>query len=97
MVSIQKTYLYGYLFKFKAWSGNVEIQNVFLKPEAIKLSELPIKLIYSSIGNLSLSIPWKNLSTQPLEIILSKVYLVIAPEKKSDWTFQDFKNLQKKT
>jgi len=25
------------------------------------------------------------------------VYLVIAPEKKSDWTFQDFKNLQKKT
>lgn len=41
--------------------------------------------------------PWNKLSTQPIEVTLSKVYLVLAPIKKEKWSFQDFKSLQAKT
>lgn len=41
--------------------------------------------------------PWNKLSTQPIEVMLSKVYLVLAPISKEKWSFEDFKSLQLKT
>ena len=64
-----------------------------IKPDILKLLEIPFELIYSSIGNLQITVPWKNLSTQPIEVVLQKVYLILSPTKKENWNFQDFKSL----
>ena len=48
--------------KLGIWSGNIDIQNVSLKPEAIEMLQLPIKLKHSKIGKMHFNIPWSKLS-----------------------------------
>jgi vacuolar protein sorting-associated protein 13A/C len=49
--------------KLGVLSGNLIIENVSLKREAIDALDLPIKLRYSSISKLQLLVPWSKLST----------------------------------
>jgi len=78
------------------WSGNIVIENVSLKPEILKMLELPFELFYSFIGKLSISVPWASLSSKPIEVILDRVYLILKPVNKEKWDFFDFNSLEKK-
>jgi vacuolar protein sorting-associated protein 13A/C len=44
-------------------SGNLIIEDVSIKREAIDELELPIKITYSSIQRLQLIVPWRTLSS----------------------------------
>ena len=77
-------------------SGDLIIENVSIKPEALQMLEIPVKLIHSYVGKLQIKVPWSSLSSKPIEIILDKVYLVLNPIKKEEWNFFDYKSLDKK-
>lgn len=78
------------------WSGNVEIENVSLKPTIFDFFHLPIKLLYSSIARISLKIPWKNLSSSPVEIVIEKVLAIVSPKEEKDWTFTDYNKINQR-
>ena len=65
--------------KLGVWSGNVVIENVNLRQELIEMLELPFKLKMSSVGRMIFRIPWKKLSSQPLEITMENVYVTVNP------------------
>jgi vacuolar protein sorting-associated protein 13A/C len=56
--------------------------------------DLPISLRFSHIGKLTLKVPWKNLSSSPVEVYLDGVYLILSPKHNSEWTFKDYKGLK---
>jgi len=76
--------------KVGVWSGNVIIENVSLKPTVFELFHFPIKLIYSYIGKISLKIPWKSLSSSPVEVLIENVYAVVSPKSEEEWSFTDY-------
>lgn len=63
------------------FKGNVKIENVSLKPEIMDLLDLPIDIIFSNIGSMTLNIPWSKLSSSPVPISLENIYLIIGPKK----------------
>ena len=69
------------------FKGNVVIENVSIKPEVLDRIELPIKLLFSSIGKLSLTVPWKSLGSQPVEILLENLFIVLQLKDEKEWKF----------
>ena len=82
--------------KIGIWSGDIVIQNIAVKPEVIQMLELPVKMKYSFVGKLSVSVPWKNLGSKPVEIVLEDVYIIMEPVGKDDWNKMDFKSITKR-
>jgi vacuolar protein sorting-associated protein 13A/C len=82
--------------KLGVWSGNVVIENVNLKQELIEILELPFKLKMSSVGRMKFNIPWKKLSSQPLEITMENVYVTVNPLPSTEWNFSDSLLIEKK-
>lgn len=74
----------------------MKIENVSLKPEIMDLLDLPIDIIFSNIGSLTLNIPWSKLSSSPVPISLENIYLIIGPKKSADWNFTDKASIEKK-
>ena len=82
--------------KLGVWSGKVVIENVSIKPEVLEMFEIPIALRFSSIGKLSLNVPWSSLSSSPVEVFLEKVFIIIGPKQQKDWKFIDYNTIMKK-
>ena len=57
---------------------------------------MPIKIEYSSIGSLDLTVPWKYLASSPVEVILEDVFLIVKPTGKHTWTAEDFDKFEVK-
>jgi len=83
-------------FKVSLWSGQVSISQVAIKPEALQMLDLPLKMNYSSIGNLSISIPWKNLGSKPIEIVLEDLHLIVQLKDQESWKTIDFRTINQK-
>jgi vacuolar protein sorting-associated protein 13A/C len=80
--------------KLGVWSGNMVIENVNLKPEIIEMLELPLRLVKSSIGKMTIKIPWKKLTSMPVEITIENVFISLIPL--AEWIFNDEKIVLKK-
>lgn len=78
------------------WSGNIVIEDVNIKPDILEALNLPISLLFSTIGKLQLQIPWSSLSKTPVEIILDKILIIVIPKNKSEWKFQDYSSVSRK-
>ena len=78
------------------WSGNVIIENVSLKSSVFDLFHFPLNLVFSSIGKISLKIPWKSLSSSPVEVLIENVYAVVSPKPEQDWKFTDYNKTNQK-
>ncbi|KAH3766665.1 vacuolar protein sorting-associated protein 13A [Pelomyxa schiedti] len=66
--------------KVGLWSGEAELGPLELNPEA----EIPglnsfVVVKKGSIGRLSVKVPWDNLRTQPVVIVLDNVFLLASP------------------
>ena len=72
--------------KLGVWSGNIIIENVSLNSKIFELLDIPLLLIFSSIGKMRVSIPWNKLSSTPVEVILENLYIVLGPKNHSHWT-----------
>jgi len=78
------------------WSGNVTVHNVSIKPEVLRNLELPFKLKFSSVGKLTALIPWSNLGSKPVEILLEDVILIIDPISSEKWEPIEYKTVTQK-
>lgn len=70
------------------------IENVNLKSDIIEMLELPIKLEKSSVGKLTIKIPWKKITSAPVEITIENVFVTLIPL--TEWHFDDNLVLVKK-
>jgi len=43
--------------------------------------DLPLEILFSSIGSIRLKVPWKNLLSKPIEAEATNVYIVICAKK----------------
>jgi len=71
--------------KVGIWSGDVRLDNLHLKREALDAFDLPINVVHGHLGVLTLKIPWSNLGGAPVQITIEDVFLLAAPKEESKY------------
>ena len=61
------------------WSGHIVLKDLSLKPSCLDDMDLPIKLLYGRLEELTLDIPWKNLRAKPVIVRISGLYMIVGP------------------
>ncbi|KAH9636273.1 hypothetical protein HF086_009469 [Spodoptera exigua] len=61
------------------FSGNVNLTDLKLKPEALYELDLPIDVKIGTIGRIALQIPWSGLYTQPVVVNIEDVLVLVGP------------------
>ncbi|XP_077419043.1 intermembrane lipid transfer protein VPS13C isoform X3 [Vanacampus margaritifer] len=65
--------------KIGIWGGNVVLENLRVKENALSEFDLPFKVKAGQIGTLTLKIPWKNLYNEAVVATLDGLYLLLVP------------------
>ena len=66
------------------WKGVVELENLELKPDALKNLNLPIKVVSGKISKLSLKIPWTTISTEAVVLNIDGVFCTVEPSNEDN-------------
>lgn len=61
------------------WSGDVKLKNLRLKKDSLDKFDLPVDVKFGHLGELTLQIPWSNLKSKPVKVIIEDVYLLASP------------------
>ncbi|KAI8421410.1 hypothetical protein MSG28_009485 [Choristoneura fumiferana] len=61
------------------FSGQVNLSDLKLKPEALYELDLPIDVKIGTIGRINLQIPWTGLYTQPVIVNIEDVLVLVGP------------------
>ena len=77
--------------KMAVWKGEIEFHNLQIKKAVLTKLELPFKLNLASVKSLRAVIPWTNIGTHPLKIIIDGIYCNIEAEDISQYTAEDLK------
>ena len=67
------------------WNGKITLNNIAIKPEAIDQMDIPFTLKYSKLGNLFINASLTSISSQPVEVILNDLVLVLQTKDRSSW------------
>jgi vacuolar protein sorting-associated protein 13A/C len=62
------------------WSGEVILNDLILKKEALDGLDLPIEVSYGCLGEFVLMIPWQSIKTKPIHIIMRNVHVMVKPK-----------------
>ncbi|KAK5873459.1 hypothetical protein PBY51_018496 [Eleginops maclovinus] len=65
--------------KIGIWGGNVVLENLRVKENALSEFDVPFKVKAGQIGRLTLKIPWKNLYSDAVVATLDGLYLLVVP------------------
>ncbi|XP_015727754.1 vacuolar protein sorting-associated protein 13C isoform X2 [Coturnix japonica] len=65
--------------KLGIWGGNVALDNLKIKENALSELEVPFRVKVGHIDKLTLKIPWKNLYGEAVVATLEGLYLLIVP------------------
>jgi vacuolar protein sorting-associated protein 13A/C len=57
-------------------AGNLQFHGLHLKKSLLERFGVPVDIVAGDIGNLSVSIPWTQLKTQPVKIFIEDVYVL---------------------
>ncbi|XP_075164386.1 vacuolar protein sorting 13D [Haematobia irritans] len=89
---VLNTYLGKYLEDFNPAqlsialvSGEVELENVPIRRDALRSFGIPVEVVSGSIGKIKLQIPVRQFRTSPWSIAIDRVYGVFAPKDLNDW------------
>lgn len=82
--------------KVAVWQGDIILENVHLKSEIFQMWQLPLVLDYNLISRLIIKIPWTKLASEPVEILLEGLYMIISPQCKENWDFSEPGNISKR-
>ncbi|KAJ3391183.1 hypothetical protein HDU84_006397 [Entophlyctis sp. JEL0112] len=66
------------------WQGDVALHNLKLKREALDKFNLPVDVVEGFLGELTLSIPWNDLKTRPVRVMIKNLFLLVAPKAETD-------------
>ena len=56
-----------------------------VKKSLVDKFKLPATLLMGKIGKLKINVPWSRLSSEPVEVIIESVNVVIIPKGKDEW------------
>ncbi|XP_029943561.1 vacuolar protein sorting-associated protein 13C [Salarias fasciatus] len=65
--------------KIGIWGGNVVLQNLKVKENALSELDVPFRVKAGQIGKLTLKIPWKNLYSDAVVASLDGLFLLVVP------------------
>uniref|UniRef100_H3C3S0 Chorein N-terminal domain-containing protein n=1 Tax=Tetraodon nigroviridis TaxID=99883 RepID=H3C3S0_TETNG len=65
--------------KIGIWGGNVVLENLKVKENALNELDVPFTVKAGQIGKLTLKIPWKNLYNEAVVATLDGLYLLVVP------------------
>jgi len=60
---------------YSTWSGEVSLQDVNIKKDALKSLSIPLNIKKGVIGKIHLVFDWKSLTTKPVQFNLSDISL----------------------
>ncbi|KAK9722186.1 Vacuolar protein sorting-associated protein 13 [Basidiobolus ranarum] len=63
------------------WKGDVKLRGLKLRKEALDKLNLPIVVLEGCLGELTLTIPWQSLKTQPVRVFVDNVYVLVTPKR----------------
>jgi len=66
-------------------SGEVVLENLQLKKEALDRFDLPLTVKAGYLGKLSLNVPWSNLKSKPASAKIDRLYLIAGPKSASEF------------
>ncbi|XP_075971796.1 vacuolar protein sorting 13C isoform X2 [Anticarsia gemmatalis] len=65
--------------KLGIWGGDVVLENLILKQNALEELNIPVQTTYGHLGKLVLKIPWKNLYGASVEATVERLFLIVNP------------------
>jgi len=71
--------------KFDLWNGNVVLENLYLKPNALADLDLPVRISIGYLEKLILEVPWKSLYTSPIKATIDGLYLLVVPKTEVEY------------
>ncbi|RCH94872.1 hypothetical protein CU097_000818, partial [Rhizopus azygosporus] len=71
------------------WKGEVNLSNLKLRKDALDKLDLPISVSEGYLGELKLVIPWSNLRSEPVKVIIDHVYLLAEPKNEATLTVEE--------
>jgi len=71
--------------KVDLWSGNVVLENLYLKPNALADLDLPVRISIGYLEKLILEVPWKSLYTSPIKATIDGLYLLVVPKTEVEY------------
>jgi vacuolar protein sorting-associated protein 13A/C len=75
--------------KVGVWGGDITLENVYLKSDALLLLQLPLVIRYGKIVRLVVKVPWAKLSSSSVEVRLEGLYIIISTQEKSRWEYSE--------
>ncbi|CAK7205487.1 Vacuolar protein sorting-associated protein 13 [Sporothrix eucalyptigena] len=75
--------------KVGIWSGDVKLRDLELRREALDQLKLPINVVEGHLGQLTLTIPWSNLSGAPVKIYIEDVFLLASPKEEAEYNEEE--------
>ena len=72
------------------WSGTLSLEKIKLKAKAIDDLKLPFKLSFGLINKLMLSISWTTNFSEPTEITIEGLNIVLSLVDTKDWEYIDY-------
>lgn len=65
--------------KLGVWSGKVEFNNLKLRDGVLDSLNLPVCITRGSCKSLKLKVPWRNIETKPVNVVIDGVYIQAGP------------------
>eukprot|EP00736_Rhodelphis_marinus_P007126 Rmarinus@m.9219 len=62
-----------------AWKGDVSLENLDLREDALEQLNLPVHVVAGHMGRLKVIVPWKKLKSKPTVIQIDDIYLLAKP------------------
>ena len=63
------------------FSGKLLLENVSISPKIMQILNVPIGILSSHIGRFEMKIPWFNIATKPIEVLLDEIFIILAPQR----------------
>ncbi|KAG0474781.1 hypothetical protein HPP92_014467 [Vanilla planifolia] len=75
--------------KISVWRGDVELTNMQLKPEALNMLKLPVKVKAGFLGSVRIKVPWSKLGQEPVLVYLDRIFLLAEPSTQIEGCSED--------
>ena len=70
--------------RIAVWGGEVSLDNLQIKKEALDLVDVPFDIKGGVLGKLELSVPWRKVMSAPIVLRLSGLHVVVGPRKERE-------------
>ncbi|KAG1054811.1 hypothetical protein G6F43_003196 [Rhizopus delemar] len=75
--------------KIGIWKGEVNLSNLKLRKDALDKLDLPVSVSEGYLGQITLVIPWSNLKSEPVKVIIDHIYLLAEPKNEATFSVEE--------